>query len=67
MKDPRDTITIPRKLAFRLLGELETLTELCDDKSRGAHQIITDGDMHDSYYKLRAAIWPPIKDKFKND
>ena len=62
-----DNITIPRKLAFRLLGEFEILAELCDDKSRIAQQIITDGDMHDSYYKLRASLWPPIKDKFKND
>ena len=58
MSDLRDTITIPRRLALRLLGELETLTELCDERDRDSMQIIADGDMHDSYFALRAALWP---------
>ena len=54
-----DTITIPRKLAFRLLGEMEHMAYLIDSElgdTRTLRQIIADGAMHDSYYKLRAAM-----------
>ena len=59
MTDPRDTITITRKLAFRLLGELEQMAEQIDGEwgdSREPFAIIEAGDMPKCYYQLRAAL-----------
>jgi len=54
MKD--ETITIPLKLAYRLLGELELMAEAEEHdwgKARQGHQIAADGDMASCYYELR--------------
>lgn len=63
MTDPRDTITIPRRLALRLLGQMEELAECQHLERRSAKQIADAADMPDSYYKLREALWPPFKDE----
>ena len=55
----RDNVTIPRKLAFRLLGELEQMAEQIDGEwgdSRDPREIIEAGDMPKCYYQLRAAM-----------
>ena len=56
MKDPRDTITIPRRLAYSLLGELEHLAESQEHEHRTALFIAEQGDMHHSYYELATLL-----------
>jgi hypothetical protein len=53
-----DTVTIPRTLAFRLLGSMEELAECQHLEDRSAEQIARDGDMPTCYHQLRVALLP---------
>jgi hypothetical protein len=56
MKDPQDTVTISRKLAFRLLGKMEDLAENQLFEDRYSTKIVAEGDMPKCYYQLQAAL-----------